>query len=286
MSEFKARWDGSDAEQSLDDYRPLSVTSILALITGGLSLTAIWIPAMSLFGFIAIVFAVIAAFSQRNQPQSLVWAGYLGVFIAMIGIVWSLTGRSFYQNHMVSLGEQKAEEWLKLLIDGKVNQAVCLRMDYWERPLEGVDLDEYFLRTERAPTSSEMTPPPAQLKEMFLESQTIRHLISSGSKTKYTPLPEKTVYDGSQLGKVNIEAYFDVQFYLTDSLGQLRETSAEIAVQVIRTKYPTGIHWQVKRLTNVTAPDPLTPKMLQPAGSVTFEEPDPTPGPEDSPPGN
>jgi hypothetical protein len=188
----------------------------------------------------------------------------VGVFVAVTGILWSLTGRSFYQNHMVAAGEEKAEQWLQMLADGKVNEAICLRMDYWERPLEGQDLNEYFSRTERAPTSSEFTPPPAEMKEIFLESQSIRNLIASGSKTQFTLLPEKTKYDPNQVGKVVIEAFFNIDFFLVDSLGQGRKTSAEISVIMYRIKFPTSVHWQVYRLINHTAPDPLTPNMLRP----------------------
>jgi len=217
---------------------------------------------------------LVTAFSLRVRPLSLVWLSYLGVFLSVTGMVWALTGRSFYQNHVIAAGQERAEQWLKMLIANEVNEAICLRMDPIQRPLEGIDLTEYFTRTVRPPTSSEFVPPPAQMKEMFLESQTVRYLIESGSKTKITLLPEKTTYNATLPGKTTIEAYFDVEFFLTDSLGQGRRTSAEISVIMYRHNYHTGVQWQVFRLVNHTAPDPLTPGMMLPTTGDEMPEED------------
>jgi len=262
MNEVISRWDESVVERELEDYRPVSVLAVLSAAMGLLSASSLWLPSMILVGMIAVILAGIAVAQARTHAMSGTWLAYVGAFLAVMIGTWSLTTRSQYQSYVTRTAEEKAEQWLWLIAAGKVNEAICLRMDYMARPHESQDLDEYFQRTDRPPSASELLPPPAELKEMFLESKTISNLLLSGDKSKITLLPEKTVLDTSEKGKAAAEVFFDVDFFLQDSLGQMRWTSAEVSVTLYRHLTATDVHWQVYRILNHTAPDPVMPRMM------------------------
>jgi hypothetical protein len=258
MNRAESRWDGSENEFSDYENRPFSVLAIISAITGVLAGLSFILPALGVLFLVSFAAAVAAIFSNFRQPKTLIWLAYVGVFIGSTGTVWSLTTRTLYHNHMVALGEDFAEEWVQLLIDGKIHEAICLRMDYLDRPLEGVDLAEYFERAERAPDSSELIPPPLEMKEGFLDSKTVRSFLASGSNTTLRRLPERTKFSEQQ-GTFDVEAFFEVDFLLDDGQGGFRRRSQIISATARRIQYTAGAHWQINRIFNHTSPD--SPKL-------------------------
>jgi hypothetical protein len=254
MNKTLSNWDGSENELMTYEGRPISVLAILSGISGLVAGLAFAIPGLGVAFIVSLATAVAATLSNRREPKSLMWFCYLGVFIGTLGTVWNLTSRSFYQNHMVAMGEKFAQEWLQLLIDDKLDEAICLRMDYLDRPLEGSNLTEYFQLTVRPPDASEMVPPPNEMKQSFLDSKTIQNFLTSGKETKLRLLPEKTRHF-EHTGRFEVEAHFEVDFLLNDGHGGKRRKSQNISVALGRIQHTSSGHWQITRFTNLTAPD-------------------------------
>lgn len=257
MSKAESRWDGSEHELDTHDHRPISVAAIISFLAGLPAGFAYVLPGLSVLFVVSLASGIAAIFSNRREPKSFVWLAYIGVFVATVGTTWNLTTRSFYQNHMVAKGEQYAEQWIKLLIDDQIYEAICLRMEYHERPLEGVNLAEYFGRTERTADSTESAITPAQVVEEFLDSQTVQSFLSSGKETTYRHLPDRTrVFETT--GSFEVEAFFDVEFSLSGDFGKRRKSNI-ISVTASRIQYAAGAHWRISKTENISAPD--RPKM-------------------------
>ncbi len=254
MNESVSRWDGTENELMMSERRPISAAAIVAGVTGVLAGLSYAVPGLAVLLLVSVLAAVVAVLSHRRSPRALVWLAYVGVAIGMTGVVWSLTTRSFYQNHLVATGEKYAQQWLEILRDGKLEEAICLRMDYWDRPLESVQLVSYFQQTERSPGASDSTPPPAQMKEEFLMSNTVQNLLESGPETRIRLQEDRTRFF-EQAGSVEVEGFFEVELLAKDPRGNMRRKTQIVSVAVKRIQYPKSAHWQVSRVHNHSQPD-------------------------------
>lgn len=253
MSNSEAHWDGSEGEMAGMDRRPISVLAIVALLTGLPAGLAFIIPGLGVLFVISVASALAAIYSNAKNPKSLVWLAYIGVFIATSGTIWSLTARSLYQNHIVSKGEEFAEQWVQLLVNDQIFEAICLRMDYDMRPLEGIDLAEYFQRTVAEADSGSTSMSPSQMKEGFLESRSVQLFLESGKETKFRRLPEKTRFMEAPAW-FEVEVFFDVEFLLKDGFGSRRKSNI-ISVTARRLQHSGAAHWVISRSSNITSPD-------------------------------
>jgi hypothetical protein len=254
MNESASRWDGTENELMMADRQPISAAAIVAGITGVLAGLSYAVPGLAVLLLVSLLAAVVAVLSHSRSPRALVWLAYVGVAIGMTGVVWSLTTRSFYQNHLVATGEKYAEQWLEILRDGKLEEAICLRMDYWDRPLESVQLVNYFQQTERTPGASDSTPPPAQMKDEFLMSNTVQNLLESGPQTRIRLQEDRTRFF-EQAGSVEVEGFFEIELLAKDPRGNMRRKTQIVSVAVKRIQYPKSAHWQVSRVHNHSQPD-------------------------------
>jgi hypothetical protein len=254
MNESASRWDGTENELMMSERRPISAAAIIAGITGVLAGLSYAVPGLAVLLVISLVTAVVAILSHRRAPKALTWLAYVGVAVGMTGVVWSLTTRSFYQNHLVATGEKYAQQWLELLRDGKLEEAICLRMDYWDRPLESVQLVNYFQQTERPPGASDSAPPPDEMRDEFLLSNTVQNLLESGPQTRIRLQEDRTRYF-EQSGTVEVEGFFEVELMAKDPRGNLRKKTQVVSVAVKRIQFPKSAHWQVSRVHNHSQPD-------------------------------
>lgn len=254
MNKTLSNWDGSESELMGGDRRQISVLSLISALTGFLAGLAFFLPGLAVLSFVSIAAAVAAIATSRREPKSLLWLSYLGVFLATIGTVWSVSTRSFYQNHLLATGQKHAEEWLNLLVQDKLHEVICLRLEYLDRPLEGTDLAEYFLQEKRPTGLSDSVPLPSQMLDSFLLSSTIQKFIDSGKNTEVKLIPEKTVfYEHS--GWFEVESHFEVTFLLKEGATGPRRRTENISVNVRRTQFANSAHWHIRQFTNHSAPE-------------------------------
>ncbi len=253
MNKAETRWDGSEHELDTHDHRPISVCAIISFLAGLPAAFAYVLPGLSLLFVVSLASGIAAIFSNRREPKSFVWLAYIGVFVATVGTTWNLTTRSLYQNHMVAKGEQFAEQWIKLLIDDQIYEALCLRMDYRDRPLEGVNLAEYFGQKIAGADSGESAMTPADMRDQFLDSQTVQSFLASGKSTTYRLLHDRTRFFETT-GWFEVEAFFDVAFLLDDGHGPRRKSQI-ISVTARRIQHVASAHWQISNTANNTSPD-------------------------------
>ncbi|MBL8892532.1 MAG: hypothetical protein JNL67_21325 [Planctomycetaceae bacterium] len=254
MKTTLSNWDGSEGELMASERRPISVLSLISGISGALAGLAFFLPGLAVLSFVAIAAAIAAIATSRREPKALLWLSYLGVFLATLGTVWSVTTRSFYQNHMIAMGQKQAQDWLQMLVDDKLYEVICLRLDYWDRPLEGANLSEYFLKEERPAGLSESAPLPSQMKDSFLQSKTVQKFLTSGKNTELKLIPERTVFF-EHAGWFEVESVFEVSFLLDDGQTGPRRKTETISVTIRRTQYPNSAHWQIRQLNNHTSPE-------------------------------
>lgn len=258
------QWDGSVDEEMMEDYRPISVSAILSFCLGLLAIGAIWIPAVSLVGLFSVLVGLIALYFHSRNRTMLYWLAYIGIFVSVFSATWTQVARASYENYLMSTGDQFAQQWLELLKDGKVKEAICLRMDYLDRPLENADLDEYFLRTEAPAASSGFIPAPSEMLERFSKMRTIREIIEYGKRTTVTPIYDSNSVDTSNQGVAKVRCFYRIELEVTEENGKRRIREFDINVLLARKRFPTSVHWEVIALNNVTRPDP--PESMMQAG--------------------
>lgn len=261
MNKTLSNWGGSENDMMATDRRPISVLSLVSVLAGFLAGFAFFLPGLAVLSLVAIAAAVAAIATSRREPKALLWLSYLGVFLATVGTVWSMTARSFYQNHMIALGQKHAEDWLQLLVENKLHEAICLRLDYGDRPLEGTALPEYFLQGERPAGLSESVPLPSQMKDSFLRLATVQKFLTSGKNTELKLIPERTVFN-ENAGWIEVLSVFEVSFLLNDGQSEPRRKTETIGVKIRRTPHPNGAHWQIQELANHTSPETSDAPML------------------------
>lgn len=130
----------------LEDYRPVSFMSILAVILAFFSCLAIINPMFVLLPILAAMFALVAVlrveFDSRNPVLG--WFSYVALFIACFAATSSMGYRYFNQTYLLSLARQHAEEWWNIVQHGELHRHFELTKDYSERQTDEVDLVQYY----------------------------------------------------------------------------------------------------------------------------------------------
>ncbi len=251
------QWDGSVEEEYIQDYKPVSVVGILAFILGLISVFSVYVPEVWVVGLLAVILSFVAIVRASSQPATLSWLAYIAAFLAVISVTWSQASRSSYEANLLHTASQHGENWIKMIAEGDVNEAICLRMQYQDRPLDGTDLDAFFKMTDRPDSTMSMMPAPAEMKKIFTESTAVKNVIASGEKTRIHPKPEMNLITKTSQGIAEISVFYDLDLILDG-----KPVTHEFVVHMFRSKLASGVQWQIERMEDNSASSTHVPQML------------------------
>lgn len=165
------------AFQSLDiamqsDEPQVSRLAIAALFIGFISLLAAFSLILLPLALMGIAFSVVVVWRvARNESVSGLLLAQIGLGLAVVATVWSVTASSARERYLYAQAGEFAEHFLELLAAGKKYEALELRLPEGERQITGTNLEQYYA----ARTGEE-----ADDAQMFLESGATLSVIDSG----------------------------------------------------------------------------------------------------------
>ena len=134
------------------DYRGISVWSIVGLVLAALSSLAVVTPIFLGVVPLAILASLVALARIRQEPHHV-----MGRRIAILSLVaavilgsWSYGRRTFFQGRMYAAAEENVLDWFQLLREGKRNQAHQLSLLPGMRASGKTTLTEYYLNEKKA----------------------------------------------------------------------------------------------------------------------------------------
>lgn len=129
-----------------DDYRPISLLAVAALIVGILStvsLLNIYFVFVPILGAIIAVIALIRVALSGNRVTGIQPAA-VGLAICLFSGSWAASQHVVDNSLVFHQAQEHSMSWLSLLKDQKIYHAYELKLPYGKRNLPGVDLVEVY----------------------------------------------------------------------------------------------------------------------------------------------
>jgi hypothetical protein len=134
------------------DYRGISIWSIVALVLAALSSLAVVTPIFLGVVPLAILASLVALARIRQEPHH-----FMGRSIAILSLVaavilgsWSYGRSVFFQGRMYAAAEENVLDWFQLLREGKRKEAHQLSLLPGMRVSGKTTLTEYYLNEKKA----------------------------------------------------------------------------------------------------------------------------------------
>lgn len=155
----------SDAEiQDLHQYRPVSRLSLVALLLGALSATALISPVFWAVPVAAIILVVAALRAITASESGLIGrkAALGALVLAMLFGGWAPARRFAHRQALYQQASVFAQQWLDLLREGRLEEVHELHLPFLIRRPRGVSLKEYYAenKEEEEDRRENMSPQP------------------------------------------------------------------------------------------------------------------------------
>ncbi len=232
---------GLPAEPELTQYRAISFWSVATLLAGLAAPLALVGPLLWWVPLVTIPLAVLA-FRQLGQPDP----RYVGKTAAVCGLCsaalffgWALTQRISREARITSEARQLADDWLQLVLAGKVYEAHQIQTSASRRQGNEVDLAAYY--QAEAEASREL--------QTFRSGDPIKNLLGQQDKIKLE-FAEVTRHSVEGLSD-----YFTLRYEVT--AGQLPGGTGSLWITAQRSSHADapGSDWQISTISH-TEPSP------------------------------
>jgi hypothetical protein len=196
---------GEEAPE-LEDYRPISPLVVAACVAAVLSLLAVAHPLLWVLPVVAVVLSIsaivrVSAEHSRSGGRGVAVAALC--FAALIGSY--APARSISRDRaLFSQARAKAEEWISLIQQGRIQEAHQLSLSPSDRFQGPGSLDDHYTAVPPERTmsdgeaddlaaSADLSPPPAAAIETFMAKPAIAKLLEFGTDAKIEHLQDDTI---------------------------------------------------------------------------------------------
>ena len=215
------------------DYRGVSIWSIVALVLAALSSLAVVMPIFLGVVPLAILASLVALARIRQEPHH-----FMGRRIAILALVaavilgsWSYGRRAFVQGRIYAAAEESVLDWFQLLLEGKRKEAHQLSLLPGMRASGKMTLTEYYLNEKKA--REEM--------QSFFSEPAMRIIIGLGKGSSLRLLENRRL-DITDDTKLLVFQHFLVEY---DDDGSPTTLAVEIKSSRMFDKYTRTSHWTV-----------------------------------------
>jgi hypothetical protein len=154
---------------------PIRFSGFVALLLGLVSFVAVLGLSLVFLPLLAAVFAIFAVRPYQGDRPVGVIAGWIGLFCAILFLVWGTTERHFKSKQMSAQASRYASEWLTLLGQDEFELVVELQIDPSRRQPDTMPLEDYYKRS----------PAAIETMKQFSEQETLKKLREAGNKPKW-----------------------------------------------------------------------------------------------------
>ena len=163
-------------EKPLAEYRSVSTLAVAAAILGVVSAVILVNPLLAPLPVAALIAALVALRAIANSGGQLVGRipALVGLCLATFFLGWGFTAHLARQSLLETRAKQAADGWLKLLQDGKVEQAHQFRLSPAARLSSSEALAEHYKSNKEA----------AEDLQVFKTGSGVRDLMTFGADSE------------------------------------------------------------------------------------------------------
>jgi hypothetical protein len=160
-----------------EEYRPLSMLCVFALLAGLASPLALAHPILAVMPLIAAVLAVVALRSVSSAPRPMTGRSLAvaGLCLAMLFLGWGVARRFHHKAVVRSSAREFADDWLRLLASGDRHRAHQLHVAHEFRVDPHARTQQVYLTDEQATSS---------LTEFF-QNPALEKFMAAGPSVRY-----------------------------------------------------------------------------------------------------
>jgi hypothetical protein len=224
----------ASADESLSRYRAVSLQALIALVLGIGSALALAHPVLWTVPLVAIG-ASLAALRSTSQPD----APYSGRTLALLGLVAALffgscaiAGTVMSRLVMTRHARTIADEWVRLVQEGKLPRAHQWTQSFWFRELPDAPLDDLYREGSEA----------AQNMQAYFADEPARTLATLGPRSRI----EFRRIEGIQ-GSIEQRLYL-FRYRLVPETAADHTLDFIVPVQRARDSESSLLHWQVRHV--------------------------------------
>ena len=251
----KSRFAQEHEEELLDNYKPISALSIVALIFGVLGALTATKSFFMFLSILAIVLAVLAILRMSLSRQEMV--GWTAAYLALgLGIFFCVSRVSYEQFRIQQISKDSvpiATDWLGYVSKGKMYQAHQLTLDYYDREFAGANLVKLYAlypRIKSDMTSSEIEMSKESSKrgqyEKFCSEDPMKTIIEHAKKEE----TEFKFVRNVKHFRLKLKEDLVVQEWRMKYLLDGKPTVLEFRIRVRRVDLGMyfGAHWYIERV--------------------------------------
>lgn len=223
------------AQPELTQYRAISFWSVATLLAGLAAPLALVGPLLWWVPLVTVPLAVLA-FRQLNQPDPRYvgkTAAVCGMCFAALFFAWAITQRLSREARVTHEAKQLADEWLQLILAGKVQEAHQIQTPASRRQGGEINLDAYY--EAQADAGRDLLT--------FRNGEPIKSLLGQQDKIK-VQLAEVTRHTAEGLTD-----YVTLRYEIT--AGQIPGSNGSLWVTAKRDSHAdtAGSDWQINSLS-------------------------------------
>lgn len=243
-----------------DQYRPISISAVAALIVGLLGIVALFNPYLLLIPFGGAVLGVVSLIRiQRSKhPVSGVWLATIGLASALFFGCWATSYASSRNDRIYDQAHVHVDRWYALIQERRLYEAFELKIRYENRRMPGVDLEKVYQTTldestiedipdfERGGADPKMTETivpgsPKMEFDEFFNTEPMKTIVANSADGEMTLLRNVLITRDGYRDKIT-QIY---RFSYNDSSGTRRKI--DFLINFERWRYPTEdhYHWNI-----------------------------------------
>jgi hypothetical protein len=255
----------SESTPEIEGYQPLDRGAIAAFLLSLLSPLSLVLPIAAVLSIPTVILALLALRRLRasSETGAGVWISRFALIAAAIFAGWGTVSHLAMRAHLSSQARQTFEQWVGYLAEGKRYEAYELHLQYQQRQLPGVSLEEMYtkdLEMDMQKMAAE-TNDPREIVRMQMSRPANNPKMQFD--TFFMSDPMKSLADHAVDGKLAYQGMQSVEWSGPDVEMLLRfqlsfadggvERQMPFAVRMRRSRYTGGeYHWMVDEVLRVS----------------------------------
>ncbi len=256
MSDDRSKFASEDMPE-LDDYRPVSILALVALLFSLLSPLVIFHIGLTAIPVFSFLMAVAAIYQSRGVRQYVgTSAATIAVILSAFAITWSISYRVSREYSVVSNAKQFSAQWLELVKAEEIYQVYELSLHYGARHKKNMDLELLYtvepakedpVVFQRKLDMGIIDPSAKDRFESYFSKEPLKQICANINTLSFEYVTARYIDWNPDRDRIGL---------LYRAVGEGAPDPQEFLIEMERYKVGNSVHWRVAQIKFPSDPTP------------------------------